>query len=201
MDGGAEGVQHLHLLQHVLPAGGADDEQLPTLQEEHVTRFILCWLKGKPLRTPAKLYYLPKQKNTDRKKKKTSREKWTAHDSRRPGTTQDKETRDDEGFVVTRLAAGALWPLAGLSSAAPAEPEAPGWRSEVRWGRSPAGARCRPPPRSWAATYMRHQRPGTEGGWRERDEWSKEKQMGRMQEGINELKSKMRSQQWKRRSS
>lgn len=112
------------------------------------------------------------------------------HDSRRPGTTQDKETRDDEGFVVTRLAAGALWPLAGLSSAAPAEPEAPGWRSEVRWGRSPAGARCRPPPRSWAATYMRHQRPETEGGWRERDEWSKEKQIGRMQEGINELKNK-----------
>lgn len=34
MDGGAEGVQHLHLLQHVLPAGGADDEQLPTLNGE-----------------------------------------------------------------------------------------------------------------------------------------------------------------------
>jgi len=32
VDGGAEGVQHLHLLQHVLPAGGADDEQLPALQ-------------------------------------------------------------------------------------------------------------------------------------------------------------------------
>lgn len=44
MDGGAEGVQHLHLLQHVLPAGGADDEQLPPLQEEHVTRFILIYL-------------------------------------------------------------------------------------------------------------------------------------------------------------
>lgn len=33
MNGGAEGVQHLHLLQDVLPAGGADDQQLPTLQE------------------------------------------------------------------------------------------------------------------------------------------------------------------------
>lgn len=31
VDCGAEGVQHLHLLQHVLPAGGADDEQLPAL--------------------------------------------------------------------------------------------------------------------------------------------------------------------------
>lgn len=31
VDGGAEGVQHLHLLQHVLPAGSADDEQLPAL--------------------------------------------------------------------------------------------------------------------------------------------------------------------------
>lgn len=41
MDGGAEGVQHLHLLQHVLPAGGADDEQLPALRQEETLCFIL----------------------------------------------------------------------------------------------------------------------------------------------------------------
>lgn len=32
VDCGAEGVQHLHLLQHVLPARSADDEQLPALR-------------------------------------------------------------------------------------------------------------------------------------------------------------------------
>lgn len=32
MDGGAERVQHLHLLQHVFTAGGTDDQQLTTLQ-------------------------------------------------------------------------------------------------------------------------------------------------------------------------
>lgn len=34
MDGGAEGVQHLHLLEDVFAAGGADDQQLTTLREE-----------------------------------------------------------------------------------------------------------------------------------------------------------------------
>lgn len=37
VDGGAESVQHLHLLQHVLPAGGPDDEQLAALQEVNMT--------------------------------------------------------------------------------------------------------------------------------------------------------------------
>ena len=31
VDGGAKGVQHLHLLEDVLTAGGADDQQLTTL--------------------------------------------------------------------------------------------------------------------------------------------------------------------------
>lgn len=37
VDGGAESVQHLHLLQHVLPAGGPDDEQLAALREVNMT--------------------------------------------------------------------------------------------------------------------------------------------------------------------
>lgn len=34
MDGGAEGIQHLHLLQDVLAARGADDQQLATLSSQ-----------------------------------------------------------------------------------------------------------------------------------------------------------------------
>lgn len=44
VDGGAEGVQHLHLLQHVLAAGGADDQQLAALRtmETHTDSSPRC---------------------------------------------------------------------------------------------------------------------------------------------------------------
>lgn len=34
MDGGAEGIQHLHLLQDVLAARGANDQQLAALSRQ-----------------------------------------------------------------------------------------------------------------------------------------------------------------------
>lgn len=76
-----------------------------------------------------------------------------------------------------------LWPLAELSSAAPAEPEARGWRNEARWGRSPADAQCHPPPRSWAATCRRHRRPETK-------EWGNGQRKDRQGEQLHELLSK-----------
>lgn len=34
MDGGAEGIQHLHLLQDILAARGADDQELAALSRQ-----------------------------------------------------------------------------------------------------------------------------------------------------------------------
>lgn len=42
MDGGAERIQHLHLLQHVFTAGGADDQQLAALMVKRRTPDVLC---------------------------------------------------------------------------------------------------------------------------------------------------------------
>lgn len=45
MDGGAESIQHLHLLQHILSAGGPDDEELATLQQVKITHVLKVNLK------------------------------------------------------------------------------------------------------------------------------------------------------------
>lgn len=41
VDGCAEGVQHLHLLQHVLTTRGADDEQLAALRNSKAKKIII----------------------------------------------------------------------------------------------------------------------------------------------------------------
>lgn len=41
MDGGAERIQHLHLLQHVFTAGGTDNQQLTALQMKRRTLDVL----------------------------------------------------------------------------------------------------------------------------------------------------------------
>ncbi|KAK6302017.1 hypothetical protein J4Q44_G00280700 [Coregonus suidteri] len=49
VDGGTEGVQHLHLLQHILPAGGADDQQLTSTDTSGVrSLFLVCCTSSSP---------------------------------------------------------------------------------------------------------------------------------------------------------
>lgn len=83
-----------------------------------------------------------------------------------------------------------VWPGGELSSAAPAEPEGPSWRNEDRWGRSPADARYRPPPHSWAATCRRRRRP--EGG-RERMKINGEKTAAAKGRGSHSIKTNKRA--------
>lgn len=44
VDGGAESVQHLHLLEDVFPTRGADDQQLSTLKDEQFIYSRFCHL-------------------------------------------------------------------------------------------------------------------------------------------------------------